>query len=343
MFGERPLVSILIAAYNAAATIDTAVESCLAQTWPAVEVVVVDDGSTDETPARLARLAEGAAGRLRVVRKANGGLASARNVGMQTARGRFLAWFDADDICQPDRVLREATVLCALPEVDLVSSDFSAFVDEARDFEDAHLMTYYLAARRLGGIAQIYPDLRRVAPPGGAPIAVRTGRVYEALLWGNFVHPPTVMFRRSCLDRVGRCDESLRYSSDYDFIFRLARSSRFAYLPQALLRYRRSDLQMSHRTRHGEMPLETVRILDRVAAEDSALARSKARLLARRRGESLVQAALEIGPADRAHALSLLLRGLRLHVAPLAATRALARIILPPAVPQFVRGLRASH
>jgi glycosyltransferase involved in cell wall biosynthesis len=339
---DLPLVSILIAAYNAAPTLEVAVQSCLQQTYSAVEVIVVDDGSTDETPALLARLAAGAGGRLRIVRKANGGLASARNAGMQAAQGRFIAWFDADDICHPERLLHQAAVLRALPQIDLVSSDFSAFIDEARDFEASHLMTYYLAVRRLGGVDRLYPDVDSVVLPDGARLAVRTGCIYEALLWGNFVHPPTVMFRRECLDRVGSCDESLRFSSDYDFFFRLARGARFAYVPEALLRYRRSDLQMSHRTRSGEMPLETLRIVERIAAQDAALATAKAAVLQRRRGESLLQAATEIGPADRRRALGLLQRGLRLHAAPLPAARAIARIVLPLPVQRALKALYRS-
>src|SRR5436305_1316030 len=94
---ERPTFSIVITAYQAAGTIATAVESALAQTHPALEVLVVDDGSTDDLAVALAPYAE----RIRVVRRENGGGAAARNTGAESARGDFMAVLDADDAYHP--------------------------------------------------------------------------------------------------------------------------------------------------------------------------------------------------------------------------------------------------
>src|SRR3546814_9264755 len=87
--------------------------------------------------------------------------------------------------------------------------------------------------------------------------SIRCGSAFESLLWGNFVHPPTVMVRRRLFDQIGVFDETLRYNSDYDFIVRASRAGLFAFIEQPLLRYRISTTQMSHAAAGGKIPLET--------------------------------------------------------------------------------------
>lgn len=301
------------------------------QSCPDVEVLVVDDGSTDATPQILAAYGN----RIRVVRQSNGGLAKARNVGMQEARGRFVAWMDADDLCHPDRLLAESAVLEAYPEVVLVSSNFSTFRHLEHDEDPLHLTTYYSAPARLGGVEQIYPHSAEVSA-GGRQFHLRLGRVYEPLLEGNFVHPPTVMFRRSALRSAGQCDTGLRYSSDYDFFLRLARTGAFALLEAPLLRYRLSESQMSKAAIGGTMQLETIAIMNRVRREDPSVYARCRSMFHRRYARSYCSAAGAIGSADRVRSLGLLWHGLRYRPVPSEALRAFARIVLP-------EGLRRSR
>src|SRR5450631_4327314 len=91
---ERPLVSIVVPAFNAARFLAAAIDSVLEQRYSPFEVIVVDDGSTDATPTILAEYGH----RIRVLRRDHGGLAAARNAGMQLARGSLIALMDADDI-----------------------------------------------------------------------------------------------------------------------------------------------------------------------------------------------------------------------------------------------------
>jgi glycosyltransferase involved in cell wall biosynthesis len=324
-----PTVTIAIAAYNCASTVGATLDSCLAQSCPDFEVLVVDDGSTDATSEVLAAYGD----RIRVVCQANGGLAKARNTGMQSARGRFVAWMDADDLCHPDRLLAQAAVLDTYPEVVLVSSDFSAFRQPERDEEPLHLTHYYAAPDRLGGLDRIYTQRLEIATPGArsaAEFSLRIGRVHESLLEGNFVHPPTVMFRRSALPSAGDCDTALRYSSDYDFFLRLSRLGSFALIEAPLLRYRLSESQMSRAAVGGTMQLETIAIMDRLRQADPAMYARHRNLFDRRYARSYVSAAAAIGPADRKRSLGLLWQGLRYRPAPLETLRALARIALPP-------------
>jgi len=322
-----PRVSIVIAAYNCQDTIAAAVRSCLDQTYPNTEVVVVNDGSTDSTADVLASFGS----RIRVVTQHNGGLAAARNAGTRAATGEFIAWMDADDLATPDRAAVEAAVLQLDSNLAVVSSDFTAFVDEAVDFDPSHISSYYNAFSRLGGAARIYEQVSTFQLPDGAR-PVRRGHVYEQLLWGNFVHPPTVMARREWLERAGPFDDSLRYSSDYDLLLRLAHIGEFAFVEAPLLRYRRSPTQMSGSASSRIMPFETIRILEKARAADPSLDVRLAALFKRRMAESLVTAAAAIGPTERIKALSLLWAGLRQRFVLKPSLVALIRIALPDAI-----------
>jgi glycosyltransferase involved in cell wall biosynthesis len=314
------LVSITIPAYNCEETIGAAVQSCLEQTHAAIEIVVVNDGSTDGTADVLA----GFGVDIRVIDQPNGGLAAARNAGLRAARGEFVAWMDADDLAHRERIAIQADVLTSQPRTVLVSSDFTAFLSEDMDFEISHIASYYYAYKQLGGASRIYTESSATTNR----VTVRWGHVYEQLLSGNFVHPPTVMAKRRYLDEVGACDETLRYSSDYDLLIRLSRLGNFAFVDAPLLRYRRSEKQMSAASR-GITPLETVRILEKVRSRDPAIY-SKCRSLFRRRiAESFINAASIIGPTKRWTALRLLWNALLHKIMFERSLRVLARIVLP--------------
>lgn len=121
-----PLLSVVIPAYNIAPYLDEAVRSVLAQTLADLEVVVVDDGSTDHTPAVLAAIRDP---RLRVVRKLNGGLSSARNAGLRAARGRYFGLLDGDDIWMQRKAELQVAMLENNPDVTLTYSH-SAYLHE---------------------------------------------------------------------------------------------------------------------------------------------------------------------------------------------------------------------
>lgn len=321
-------VSVVIPVHNGAATLAAAIDSCLDQSYGDVEIVVVDDGSTDTTAEVLAQYGT----RIRVIRQINGGLAAARNAGTRAASGEYVAWMDADDICQRDRLALQVAVLAARPKVNLVCSDFSAFVDPAVDLTTSHIGSYYSSVRRLGGLEAIYPntELQHFVHSSGAdPLTVRWGKVYEQLVSGNFVHPPTVLVRRRVFDEVGFFDPALRYNSDYDHIVRIARAGEFAFVDAPLLRYRLSAQQMSRGAAGGRIPLETTKILEKIKTADPELAARLAPLFRRRLATCFVNAADILATSDRSQALRLLLRGVRHHLIPRATARALLRIILP--------------
>ena len=118
MSSQWPSVSVVICAYNYERFVAESVDSALAQEYPAdrLEIIVVDDGSTDATPDILARYAD----RVRVVRQRNAGLIAATTRGIEESTGDLVALLDADDAWRPDKLRRQAALLQARPEVGLV-------------------------------------------------------------------------------------------------------------------------------------------------------------------------------------------------------------------------------
>ena len=178
---SEPTFSIVITAYQAAETVATAVESALAQTHPALEVLVVDDGSTDDLAGALAPYAE----RIRVVRRENGGGAAARNTGAESARGDFMAVLDADDAYHPRRLEAIAELACARSELDLLTTD-------------ARLI---LGGEEVGTFAAATPF---------ADVDQRAS-IFDTCFVGGW---PAV--RLSRLESIGGFDESFRIAYDWD-------------------------------------------------------------------------------------------------------------------------------
>lgn len=200
-------VDVLIPAYNAAATLREAVESIRAQTLRDIRIVIVDDGSTDETPNLLAELAR-ADDRIVVVTKANGGIVDALNEGLKHCAAPLLARFDADDISFPDRFERQVAYLDAHPECVAVGGGV--------EHMDEH-------GARLAGLPQ-------PTPPSQADAA-------KAPALEPYIIHPFLMARRAAIEAV----DGYRYvpnSEDSDLYWRLAEQGALVNLPDVLGKYR---------------------------------------------------------------------------------------------------------
>src|SRR5687768_1729437 len=127
------LVSVVIPTYNRAYCVRRAIDSALAQTYPHLEVIVVDDGSTDGT-AELMRTAYGHDGRVRYHRQANGGVSAARNRGIALARGEYVALLDSDDRWKPWKLQAQVACLEHAPDVGMVWTDMEAVDPDGKVF-----------------------------------------------------------------------------------------------------------------------------------------------------------------------------------------------------------------
>jgi len=319
-----------VPAYNEAANIAATVRSLVASDYPGVEVVVVDDGSTDDTAAVLARYGE----RIRVVSKANGGLASARNAGTRAARGDYVVMLDADDLCPPERVGLQVALLEESRDLVLASTAFSAFDENgpvAQDFGPAY---YSMIGEIPGGVRALYPHEKKMplAPAGGETVTVTVnhGDVYAPLVRGNFVHPPTVIFRRELFDKVGPFDETLRYTSDWAWFLAASRFGPFGYLARPLLDYRLSAGQMSGGKNRRRSSLENLQILEGACAKDPALFAREGAVLKHYLATFCLDAAEAHADDDARQALRLLKRSLSYEGRPNVRTlKLLAKALMP--------------
>lgn len=189
---RQKLVSVIIPTYNRANYLVQSLESVLAQTYRNLEVIVVNDGSTDETKDELTPYRN----RITYLEKANGGKSSALNLGLKHISGEYVWVFDDDDVALPELVACYMEIFNSRPEIGFVYSGYSFF-----DGDDPCSVTETVEA---------------VLPPDGEML----GR----LLSGNFISSVSVIVRKACYDRVGWYDERLVRAQDYDMWIRLARA-----------------------------------------------------------------------------------------------------------------------
>lgn len=193
-------VSVVIPAYNRARFLGTAVASVRAQSHACTEIVIVDDGSTDDTAQVVAALGDG----IRYITQANAGPAAARNRGILEARSDLVAFLDTDDRWLPDKIALQVEVLRREPTVALVSADMA--------IEDEAGTTQVASNFELRGLHLFFAGL------DGLPVPDAPRRLLEV----NFVNTSTVLARRDVLLAVKGFDPRLRYGEDLELWLRIA-------------------------------------------------------------------------------------------------------------------------
>jgi len=206
------LVTVVIPAYNAAAFVSQAIESVLAQSWPQLDVVVVDDASTDATADVVAPYV--AKGLVRLIRhERNKGLSGARNTGIRQGRGSFVAFLDADDLWCADHLERAMGVFERHPQLDIVVFDFDVL-----DLDSGRRIGRWFDQRRSAVDALKLTSL-------GDQVQEVQGELLTALFTSCFIHMQAVVARREVFEAV-RFDERLRRSEDLDWLARVGRVGR---------------------------------------------------------------------------------------------------------------------
>jgi GT2 family glycosyltransferase len=204
----RPLVSVIIPAYNAAPTLTRAIDSVMAQTFGDWELIVVDDGSTDAT----ADLVRACPGRVRLTQTTHVGPAGARNHAAASARGEWLAWLDADDVWYPHKLARQMALARSDNEIDLVSGNYHYLDQDLRQIGTGFERNPWLVGR----IARAGHPHGLVFAPDDVPAFIRNG----------FGATITLMLRRTLFERLGGFLESLRVAEDVHLVMRAVTASR---------------------------------------------------------------------------------------------------------------------
>ncbi|MCK6538988.1 MAG: glycosyltransferase [Anaerolineales bacterium] len=201
---KNPLVSVVIPNYNHARFLGDAIRSVLNQDYRNFEVIVVDDGSTDNSGEVAAVFGDS----IRYIYQTNAGLSAARNTGIRAAKGSLIGVLDADDMYEPMFLDTLVNALESDPDADGVYCGYQ-FVDETNN---------------------LLPQIENRP--------VTSDRLYEALLDGNFLVPESMFLRRYVYDEAGLFDESLRACEDWDVWLRAAKKYRIIHAPRILTRHR---------------------------------------------------------------------------------------------------------
>jgi glycosyltransferase involved in cell wall biosynthesis len=200
-------VSVIIPTYNRAGYVTEAIASALEQTHRPFEVIVVDDGSTDDTAAVLA----GYGDPVRVIRQPNGGVGAARNTGVAHARGDCIAFLDSDDLWHPEKLARQVALLEADPELGLVHCGMETFDDAT------------------GAV------LERNVDGGSGWVAAQMLRFDKLVI---IAPGSSLMVPRRIFEEMGGFDVRLPPSEDWDLSFRIAVRYRVGFVPEPHVRYR---------------------------------------------------------------------------------------------------------
>jgi glycosyltransferase involved in cell wall biosynthesis len=235
-------VSVIIPAYNSAHLFTEAIESALAQTAPPSQIIVVNDGSTDDTEARL----QGYAGRITVIQQKNQGTPAARNAALRVATGEWIALLDADDAWHPRKLELQLAAAAEHPEVTLLGTGTVDYPG-----------TPFAQIRELGGVEEV---------------------ALEKLLIRNYFTASSVIIRRSVVECVGEFDPMLPGAEDLDYWQRAAEFGRAAILQLPLTGYRRAAGSLSHRPASMETVIRRIlrKLDDRGVWRGRRLLRAKA-------------------------------------------------------------------
>ena len=222
-----PLISVIIPTYNSAPYLSEALDSVLAQTHTRIEVLVIDDGSTDNTAAVMA----GYTDRTVYIKQMQSGPSRARNRGIAKAKGAYTAFLDADDMWLTSKLEKQLSVLKQNPEAGLVYS-------KSVDFHD-----------RTGKELRVYPR------------EMHSGMLFDLLLESPLFGLPSVIVRTQILKELGGFDEGLTTAEDTHLYLRIARNHKIIGTPDILVKRRIHDHNLSNRV---DVDIGTLSCLDRI-------------------------------------------------------------------------------
>jgi len=263
---RNDLVSVVVPTYNRAYCIWKAIDSVRRQTHGNWEVVVVDDGSTDDTESVI-RSRYGTDPRIRYIYQPNRGVSAARNTGICAATGDYVAFLDSDDMWTASKLEIQLICFRAFPEVGMVWTDFEAVNPAGEVVKDRYLRTMYEAYRFFPSSEGLFQrsysltELGKFKERPHQDARVYVGNIYSQMLRGNLVHTSTVLISRERIEQVGGFDVNLTLSGeDYDFHFRTCKCGDVAFVdvPSTVYQLGLSDRLTQYSMQISENFLKTV-------------------------------------------------------------------------------------
>lgn len=227
----KNLVSVVIPTYNRAQFLIQSVESVLTQTYKDIEILIVDDGSTDNTEI-LVKQKYSDNEKVKYLRQKNRGAAAARNYGIREARGEFFALLDSDDLWKPEKLERQIKCMRKVPEAGIIWTDMETMDGQGNKLHPRYLKTMYQTFRFFPHMNDLFKNRAK------EPLDFYYGDIYSQMVLGNLVHTSTLLVRKSVQEKVGYYRDDMLIGEDFDYHLRLVRAAPAAFLDEASIRYR---------------------------------------------------------------------------------------------------------
>ncbi len=262
---SEPLVSVVMPTFNRAKLIVEAVRSVIEQSYQKVEIIVVDDGSTDNTKEVL----EPFRNNIHYLFTDNGGPAHARNIGMKAATGKYIAFLDSDDLYLPCKLELQVSFMERHPEVGLVCTEVSGLNDSGI-FEEYHLRSFHQIYNRLNwSYKDVFSTEGEIACAAlQKPVSYYIGNIFNHVLLGPVVMSNTILFPKRILDDVGYQNEAYRVAEEYEMIVRICKRYTVGFInhPTYLYRYHGDQISEARKSWTRERALTWIEV-ERVALQ----------------------------------------------------------------------------
>lgn len=228
---SQTLVSVVIPTYNRAGLIAQSIRSALAQTHRNLEIIVVDDGSTDNTKEVVASFGPS----IQYFYKANSGPSPTRNLGIQKAKGEYVAFLDSDDLWEPTKIEKQLRCFEQNPQAAMVSTNYRLIDLQGRIIKD----------------------------PGSKPGYIPSDFIVKDMLQIKFPFAtPAFVIRKSVLEKIGAFNENLKISEDLDLLIRIGVNYQIGYVDEVLVSVRMHDNHLMRETPRYQVWLDSVHVLE---------------------------------------------------------------------------------
>lgn len=276
-------VSVVIPTYNNAGFIIRTIQSVFDQTYSNYEIIIIDDGSTDNTKQVLSPVMH----KVKYYAQRNQGQSAARNKGIQKAKGNFIAFLDDDDLWHQDNLKIKLDILKKHPEIGAVFSDFRLFNKNSFITPTSPLEYYKSLKRYKKDVAVIFKERGRMRLNDHLEVEYFYGNIFDDLFLGNFILTSTFVARKKVADKIGWFKPDIRTQEDYEFYLRFSKKYPMAFVNEKLVDYRRSDNQLTGHSYIESITKSVVSIIDQY--RDDFCKRKKTKIFNRRKAGSLVR------------------------------------------------------
>lgn len=280
------MISVILPTHNRAGLLKDAIESVLDQTYKDLELIIIDDGSTDHTEQVARRYGS----LVRYMKQAQGGPAKARNMGIKHAKGEYIAFIDDDDIYNPDKLSMQLDCFNFRPQIGFVFSDMTALAPDGT-LHGNYMRIYFGVLDRLNlSFGEVFPNaellgsfIQKISDPSLKEEKFYWGNIFRFLLLGNFVLQSTFMARKSALMSVGGYREDFEIAEDADLYLRMSQHWEGGFLAIPTIQYRLTPASISRSKEfYLKLWINTLQSLSEVLEKETSWNYKEDRDIARR-------------------------------------------------------------